>query len=88
MRNSGIRDIQAVLGIHRDSVMVRIKAEADNIPVKPLRKQKLKVATVELDEFWSFVGSKANQRWTWYAWDARGKTHLGIPQRLPYGCLL
>lgn len=23
----------------------------------------------ELDEFWSFVGNKANQRWTWYAID-------------------
>ena len=22
---------------------------------------------VELDEFWSFVGNKSNQRWTWYA---------------------
>ena len=21
----------------------------------------------EMDEFWSFVGSKSNQRWTWYA---------------------
>lgn len=23
--------------------------------------------TAEMDEFWSFVESKANQRWTWYA---------------------
>ena len=21
----------------------------------------------EMDEFWSFVGDKSNQRWTWYA---------------------
>ncbi|KAA6316106.1 hypothetical protein EZS27_033539 [termite gut metagenome] len=21
----------------------------------------------EMDEFWSFVGNKGNQRWTWYA---------------------
>jgi hypothetical protein len=32
MRNSGIRDIENVLGIHRDSVMSVIKAEADKIP--------------------------------------------------------
>jgi insertion element IS1 protein InsB len=25
--------------------------------------------TAELDEFWSFVGNKKNQRWTWYAMD-------------------
>ena len=25
--------------------------------------------TAEVDEFWSFVGNKSNQRWTWYAID-------------------
>jgi transposase-like protein len=49
MRNSGIRDIENVLGIHRDSVMAVIKAEADKIPVKPLPAAKRqKVATAEL----------------------------------------
>jgi hypothetical protein len=55
MRNSGIRDIENVLGIHRDSVMAVIKAEADKIPVEPLPTKKQKVATAELDEFWSFA---------------------------------
>lgn len=27
--------------------------------------------STEWDEFWSFVGSKANQRWTWYALERR-----------------
>ena len=27
--------------------------------------------TVEIDEFWSFVGNKKNQRWTWYAMDKK-----------------
>ena len=27
--------------------------------------------TAEMDEFWSFVGNKHNQRWTWYAMDKR-----------------
>ncbi len=76
MRNSGIRDIENVLEIHRDSVMAMIKAEADKIPTKPLPAKKETVATAELDEFWSFVGSKANQRWTWYAWDAHEKRIL------------
>jgi insertion element IS1 protein InsB len=34
------------------------------------------VHTPELDEFWSFVGSKEHQRWTWYAWDAKRKSIL------------
>ena len=25
--------------------------------------------TAEMDEFWSFVETKFNQRWTWYAMD-------------------
>ena len=25
--------------------------------------------TAELDEFWSFVQTKTNQKWTWYAMD-------------------
>jgi insertion element IS1 protein InsB len=25
--------------------------------------------TSEMDEFWSFVGNKTKQRWTWYAMD-------------------
>ncbi|MDR2026993.1 MAG: hypothetical protein LBQ01_05450, partial [Prevotellaceae bacterium] len=34
--------------------------------------EKLDIAfyyTAEMDEFWSFVGNKSNQRWTWYAID-------------------
>ncbi|MDD7804158.1 MAG: IS1 family transposase [Endozoicomonas sp. (ex Botrylloides leachii)] len=26
-----------------------------------------------MDEQWSFVGSKKNQRWLWYAWELRFK---------------
>jgi insertion element IS1 protein InsB len=27
--------------------------------------------SAEMDEFWSFVGRKSNQRWTWYAIERR-----------------
>jgi len=30
--------------------------------------------TAEMDEFWSFVENKSNQRWTWYAMEK----HTGI----------
>jgi insertion element IS1 protein InsB len=30
-----------------------------------------RIADLELDEFWSFVGAKRRQRWTWYAFDRR-----------------
>ncbi len=44
-------------------------------PVNPAylkrRKKRVKVCIkrAEVDEFWSFVGSKKQQRWTWYAID-------------------
>lgn len=76
MRNSGIRDIEAVLGIHRDSVMARIKDQAERIPDKPEPDIKQWVNVAEIDEFWSFVYSKERQRWTWYAWDADAKCIL------------
>jgi hypothetical protein len=63
MRNSGIRDIEDVLGIHRDSGMAAIKTEADKIPQKLAAITISRVKTAELDEFWPFVGSTAYQRW-------------------------
>jgi hypothetical protein len=30
-------------------------------------------ASLEIDEFWTFVGSKANKQWLIYAYDREGK---------------
>jgi insertion element IS1 protein InsB len=48
----------------------------------------------EMDEFWSFVGNKSNQRWTWYAidkssgiilaWHNGGRTDADFRQLLQY----
>lgn len=36
----------------------------------------------ELDEFWSFVGNKSNQRWTWYGIERNsGIILVGITER-------
>jgi insertion element IS1 protein InsB len=50
--------------------------------------------TAEMDEFWSFVGKKSNQRWTWYAidkvsgiilaWHNGGRTDADLQQLLKY----
>lgn len=50
--------------------------------------------TAEMDEFWSFVRDKSNQRWTWYAmdkasgiilaWHNGGRTDLDFLQLLQY----
>ena len=62
LNNSGIRDIARVLRISVNTVLNEIRRAAGRLP--DLRVP-AKAQTVELDEFWSFVGSKSNQRWTW-----------------------
>lgn len=62
LNNSGIRDISRVLRISVNMVLRQIRQAALKLPSL---KAPTKAQTVELDEFWSFVGSKSNQRWTW-----------------------
>lgn len=62
LNSSGIRDISRVLKISTNTVQKVLLEEAQKVPVlRPPTHAK----TVELDEFWSFVGSKSKQRWTW-----------------------
>ena len=62
LNGSGIRDISRVLNISTNTVQKYLLKEAERIPdARPPTRAK----SVELDEFWAFVGSKANQRWTW-----------------------
>ncbi len=62
LNSSGIRDASRVLLIYTNTVMKTIRQTAAQLPVLC---PPAKASTVELDEFWSFVGSKFNQRWTW-----------------------
>src|SRR2546423_267415 len=70
MNGSGIRDISRVLSISTNTVLklLRCVARQVNEPVVPKR-----IADLELDEFWSFVGKKKHQRWTWCAFDRKLK---------------
>ncbi len=62
LNSSGIRDISRVLAISTNTVLKAIRQAAMQLLVL---RPPAKAQTVELDEFWSFVGSKSNQRWTW-----------------------
>lgn len=66
MNGSGIRDISRVLKVSINTVLKTVwkRAEAVSEPVAPSR-----VTELQVDEMWSFVGSKANQRWLWYGFD-------------------
>lgn len=62
LNSSGIRDIARVLHISTNTVLTVLRKEAAKVaePSPPTHAQ-----TIELDELWSFVGSKRKQRWTW-----------------------
>ena len=71
MNGSGIRDISRVLRVSINTVLKTIRRQAEGIsePVVPSR-----VTELQIDEMWSFVGKKANQRWLWYGFDPDRKT--------------
>ncbi len=70
LNGSGIRDISRVLHVSPTTVLAVIRAAATLTP-EPSPPRRIK--DLELDEFWSFVGRKADQRWTWHAFDRQRK---------------
>ena len=89
LNGSGIRDIARVLKISPTTVIEEIKKETELSAVNTvllcqlnsqevvveLRQHSEFIEEAECDEMWSFVGSKAQQRWLWQAIDhARGKS--------------
>jgi IS1 family transposase/transposase-like protein len=70
INGSGIRDITRVLGVSINTVLKTIREQASRVadPVLPSR-----VTDLEMDEMWSFVGKKADQRWLWYGFDPSRK---------------
>ena len=70
MNGSGIRDISRVLSISCGTVLSVIKSAASVIDEPSVPKR---IENLELDEFWSFIAKKAQQRWTWYGFDRERK---------------
>lgn len=67
MNASGIRDISRVLQVSQNTVLKTIRQEAGKIPDPEVP---ARITDLQIDEMWSFVGKKANQRWLWYGFDA------------------
>lgn len=66
VHNSGIRDIEAVVGIHRQTVLKWLNQAAEQRQVKPRQKQ---YAELQIDELWTFVKErKRKKRWLLYAY--------------------
>jgi IS1 family transposase len=87
INSSGIRDTARVLKINKNTVISTLKRkEASLVQVNPLflpntgRPMEVRLELVceeaEVDEQWSFVGNKSNQRWLWHAVDHATNTVL------------
>ena len=77
---SGVRDTARVLGISTDTVLSELKKKeaalesVNTALLRTLRPDEVTVAIerageAEMDEMWSFVGNKKDQRWLWHAID-------------------
>ena len=87
IKGSGIRDTARVLKINKNTVISTLKKKSsDLVQVNPELSDlsaggglevRLEVAfEAEIDEQWSYVGKKSNQRWLWYAVDHATNTVL------------
>ncbi|WP_143827617.1 IS1 family transposase [Xenorhabdus bovienii] len=73
MNNGGIRDTARILKVATATVMKTLKnLRPRNVTTLPLAECGIQIVC-EIDEQWSFVGNKKNQRWLWYAWEPRLK---------------
>ena len=74
---NGIRDTARVLNIAIATVLSTLRLLENNLESINIRvlenpdcySLKVLIVKVELDEMWSFVGNKKNQRWLWHAID-------------------
>ncbi len=65
-RNSGIRDIEELLGISRKCILDNLCREGNQINIQPACPH---YKTVQLDEVWSYVGKKKEGKyWLLYAY--------------------
>ena len=89
MNGSGIRDTARVLEVGKNTVISTLKKKSAEVePSNPYvgsREISVEIRhlidpaiNVQADEQWSYVGSKKNQRWLWYAIDAATGTVLSF----------
>jgi IS1 family transposase/transposase-like protein len=74
LNGSGIRDITRVVGVSINTVLKEIRRAAAEVfePHPPAR-----LGDVEVDEMWSFVEKKKNQRWLRYAFSPKTRQVIG-----------
>jgi len=70
MNGCGVRDIARVLAISPNTVLKSLRQAARRVKRAKLPEH---LTDLEVDEMWSFVGSKEHPAWLWYAFEPRSK---------------
>jgi insertion element IS1 protein InsB len=74
-----LRGLERVFGVHRQTVLRWIDQQALHLPLLVDTLLPAQADDVlELDELWSFVGSKAQKRWLWIALCRRTRQIVGF----------
>ena len=64
-RNCGITDIKEIFKVSKPYILNTLVNYAENLEIKP---QKQHYKSLQIDEFWTYVGSKKNKKWLLYAY--------------------
>lgn len=76
LRNSGIRDIETVLKVSRNTVLKVLSSEAKKCEIIPKQQH---YTSVQIDEHWSYVHQrKKKKRWLIYAYAPQTDEVLGF----------
>lgn len=75
LRGNGIGDICSVLSVSAKAVLRLLVSWGRRVQVKPRQKRYFKV---QIDEMWSFVGSKQRKVWILYAYCTESKEILAV----------
>ena len=99
INGSGISDTSRVLKVSKGTLTIAIAKQEDqlvsaNPNIRQLTNEESDMTVrvlpaceeAELDEQWSFVGNKSNQRWLWYAVDYKTNTVLAYVFGRRKGC--
>jgi len=66
-RNSGIRDIEELLGVSRKCILDNLCRQGNAIQIQPANKH---YTSVQIDEVWSYVKKKKGKYWLLYAYSS------------------
>ena len=64
-RNCGVADIEKIFNVSKPYILRTLVNYAEKLEIKP---QKQHYKSLQIDEFWTYIGTKKNKKWLLYAY--------------------